>query len=314
MKQEIILKMSSPYRGNFQIKGFTFSNTPADKAKKSVAIVGTMRGDEVQQQYTCSQIVQRLLLIERQGLIADGHQILVIPSCNPFSLNVNRRFWAMDNTDINRMFPGFDKGETTQRIAAAIFKSLEGYEYGMQLTSFYIPGYFVPHVRMLATGYEDIATARLFGLPYVTTYKPKPFDTTLLNYNWQIWSTRAFSIYGSETDRINIGNSEMIVNSIVRFLSRISVISSDDSSPCYDSIYFDESELVNIKAQKSGILVAHKQAGENVEKGDLLAEIINPYNGTVAERLYAPMRCITFFVYNKPLVLQSGILFKLKAI
>lgn len=309
MKQEILFSMSSPYRDKFRIQGFTFG-----EGERSAAIVGTMRGDEVQQQYTCSQMVQRLRQLEKQGLIAEGKSILVIPSCNPFSLNVGRRFWAMDSTDINRMFPGYDQGETTQRIAAAVFKHLEGYTYGMQLTSFYIPGHFVPHIRMLATGYEDIQGARLFGLPFVTTYKPKPFDTTLLNYNWQIWNTRAFSIYGSETERVNPQNSQMIVDATIRFLSRTGILNYHDLTPSYDSICFDESELHNIRAKKSGIVVMRKAAGQHVEEGDLLAEIIDPYDGSVSERILAPAPAILFFVHNKPLVLQSGILFKLKVI
>lgn len=309
MKEEILFSMTSPYRDTFRIKGFTFGD-----GEKSVAIVGTMRGDEVQQQYTCSQIVQRLQLLEKQGLIIKGKSILVIPSCNPFSLNVSRRFWAMDGTDINRMFPGYDKGETTQRIAAAVFSRLEGYEYGMQLTSFYMPGTFVPHIRMLATGYEDLDGARLFGLPFVSTYKPRPFDTTLLNYNWQIWNTKAFSIYGSETDRIDADNAQMIVDSVVRFLSRIGILEFQDDSPSYDSIYINENELRNIRAKKSGIVVIHKGAGKHVEKGELLAEIIDPYNGSVSEQIVAPDRSIIFFVHNKPFVLQSGILFKLREI
>ena len=176
--------MSSPYRDEFRINGYWFG-----EGEKTVAIVGAMRGDEIQQQYICARLIQRLTEIEAEGKIAQGKRILVIPSCNPFSMNVARRFWTMDNTDINRMFPGYDKGETTQRIAAAIFKCLEGFEFGIQMASFYIPGDFVPHVRMLKTGYEDIADARLFGLPFVTTRIPLPYDTTLLNYNWQLWNT-----------------------------------------------------------------------------------------------------------------------------
>ena len=146
--------MSSPYRDEFRINGYWFG-----EGEKAVAIVGAMRGDEIQQQYICARLIQRLTEIEAEGKIAKGKRILVIPSCNPFSMNVARRFWTMDNTDINRMFPGYDKGETTQRIAAAIFKCLEGFEFGIQMASFYIPGDFVPHVRILKTGYEDIAVA-----------------------------------------------------------------------------------------------------------------------------------------------------------
>ena len=163
MRVETIFEMNSPYRDNFRIQGYRFG-----EGAKTLAIVGAMRGDEVQQQYICSQLVSRLTMMEQRGEIVDGHSLLVIPSCNPFSMNVCRRFWAVDSTDINRMFPGYDQGETTQRIAAAIFTALNGFEYGLQLASYYVPGDFIPHVRMLKTGYEDVETARFFGMKYVT--------------------------------------------------------------------------------------------------------------------------------------------------
>ena len=31
-----------------------------------------------------------------------------------------------------------------------------------------------------------------FGLPYAFIRTPRPYDTTTLNYNWQIWETKAF--------------------------------------------------------------------------------------------------------------------------
>ena len=197
MRKERLFSMDSPFRDTFHITGFRFG-----QGAKSLAIVGAMRGDEIQQQYICAQLVHQLSRLEAQGLLANDHEILVIPSANPFSMNIEKRFWAMDGTDINRMFPGYDRGETTQRIAAALFEQLKGYTYGIQLASFYIPGDFVPHVRLMQTGYEDTEGAKRFGMPYITLRKPLPFDTTLLNYNWQIWETKAFSIYGGQNNQV----------------------------------------------------------------------------------------------------------------
>ena len=38
------------------------------------------------------------------------------------------------------MFIRYDKGETTQRIAAGIFEAVSNYDYGIQLASFYLRG------------------------------------------------------------------------------------------------------------------------------------------------------------------------------
>lgn len=104
----------------------------------------------------------------------------------------------MDDTDINRMFPGYNKGETTQRITAGLFEKLQGYEYGIQMASFYMPGEFIPHVRIVKTALDYADEGKDFGLPYVSVSEPAPLDTTLLNYNWQNWNTKAFSLYGGE--------------------------------------------------------------------------------------------------------------------
>lgn len=306
MKKEILFQMKSTYRDDFKIDGYRFGS-----GEKTVCIVGPMRGDEVQQQYVCSQIVKELQNIESAGGICDGKSILVIPSCNPFSMNVGRRFWAMDGTDINRMFPGYDQGETTQRIAAAIFKELEGFRYGLQLASFYVPGEFVPHVRMLRTGYEDVESARLFGLPYVTVRNPLPFDTALLNYNWQIWNTSAFSVYSGLTDSIDVENSRGAVNAVIRFLSNVGAVEGAPDVPGYQSTIVNEEALVSISAHHAGIYVRVRKAGDAVRAGDVLARILNPYDGRVLEEVRCDYDGIVFFSHHRPLVLQNALLFRI---
>ncbi|MCD8161003.1 MAG: succinylglutamate desuccinylase/aspartoacylase family protein [Clostridiales bacterium] len=103
-----------------------------------------MRGNEYQQLFIASRMVQRLKELEETGQLTDGVEVMVIPSVNPSSMNVGKRFWATDNTDINRMFPGYDLGETTQRIAAGVFQVVNQYRSGIQLASYYMPGNFSP--------------------------------------------------------------------------------------------------------------------------------------------------------------------------
>ena len=307
MRIETIFEMKSPYRDDFRIDGYWFGS-----GEKTVAIVGAMRGDEIQQQYICARIVEALKDAEYRNKIADGKSILVIPSCNPFSMNVSKRFWAMDGTDINRMFPGYDKGETTQRIAAAVFEYIKDFEYGMQMASFYMPGEFVPHVRMLKTGYEDIATAQLFGMPFVTVRKPLPFDTTLLNYNWQIWGAKAFSIYAGQTNYVEDSTSNLTIDSILRFLKKIHVLDVRVQNAGYESIVLDEDELVNVIARRAGIFYRMTGAGPHVKEGQVLARILDPYDCRVLEEVKAPVSGTVFFAHNKPLTLEHAIIYRIQ--
>lgn len=305
MKQEILFTMKSPYRDDFKIQGFRFG-----KGEKTLAIVGAMRGDEVQQQFVCSQVVKNLLELENAGKLIPGHEILVIPSANHFSMNINKRFWAMDNTDINRMFPGYDKGETTQRIAAAIFESVRGYKYGIQLASFYIPGEFIPHVRMMDTGFQNVKLAKKFGLPYVLIRKPLPYDTAVLNYNWQVFDTQAFSIYSGDTDIINKETAKMAWLSILRFMSNMKII-KHSMHDGYTSMILKEDDLETVVSNQSGILYALRGANDEVKVGDLLAKILDPFTGAVRSEIISPVAGTIFFSHHKPLIHHNTVMFKI---
>jgi len=305
MKQEILFSMKSPYRDEFKIQGFRFGS-----GKKSVAIMGAMRGDEVQQQFTCSQVVKNLMELEENGLLIPDHEILVIPSANHFSMNINKRFWAMDNTDINRMFPGYDKGETTQRIASAIFESVKEYEYGIQLASFYLPGEFIPHVRMMDTGFQNIELAKNFGLPYVFVREPKPYDTTVLNYNWQIFGTHAFSIYAGDTNIIDKESAKIAWTSIMRFMNKMGVIDHSRHEGYHSSLISDLN-IQSVLSDQPGILYSLKDAGDEIKKGDLLAKILDPFTGCIVSEIISPVSGTLFFAHQKPLIHQHTVLFKI---
>lgn len=280
------------------------------RGEKSACIVGAIRGNEVQQLYICSKLVQRLKELEQKGAIASGKCITVIPSVNHYSMNVGKRFWPSDNTDINRMFPGYNLGETTQRIAAGLFEAVKGYEYGIQLASFYIPGDFVAHVRMMDTGYQNASLANLFGLPYVVIRKPRPIDTTTLNYNWQVWESNAFSVYTNKTDSIDEQSAQQAVSAILRFLNRMGILRYNCHGGFISST-INEDELMSVVSDVPGIFLRRKNAGEEVQVGDVLAEIIDPLEGEIREQILAPSDGVIFFAHDEPLVMEHSTVFKL---
>lgn len=105
MRKETLFHLKSPYRDDLRIQGYRFG-----KGEKAACIVGSLRGNEVQQLYVCSQIVKTLAELERRGNIVRNNEILVVPSVNSASLNIGSRFWALDKTDINLDVSGIQSG------------------------------------------------------------------------------------------------------------------------------------------------------------------------------------------------------------
>lgn len=305
MRKRVIYEMVGLYRDNFQIIGYEFG-----EGEKSVCIVGNSRGNEVQQIYCCSKLVKKMRQLEAEGRILGDHKILVIPSLNPYSMNIKKRFWPTDNTDINRMFPGYDLGETTQRIADGVFREIEDYQFGIQFTSFYMPGNFVPHIRLMDEGYSRVETAMQFGLPYVVVRKVRPYDTTTLNYNWQVWDTQAFSLYTTATEQIDQNGAGQAVLAVMNFLSAQGIIRYQGPE-VQRSVLVQDTELISVRTSESGIFEPLVKSGEKVVVGQPLASILHPYESELIETLYAPVDGKVFFIHNEPLTYANTAVIKL---
>lgn len=305
MQELELFRINAIYRDDFKIKGYTFG-----EGEESVCVLGSMRGNEYQQIYVCSLLIRKLKALEEEGRINPGKKILVVPCCNPYSVNVKKRFWTIDNTDINRMFPGYDKGETTQRIADGIFSNVKGYKNGIQLASFYMPGNFVSQVRIMKTGLEQVEMAKQFGLPFVVLHHPRPFDTATLNYNWQLWETNAFSVYTSSTGEINKTEAKKGKRAILSFMAKNGIIDylGDEG---YISRVVESTDFIAVRSHKAGFFESLVNAGDSVEKGQKLAVIYDPMTGEIKETLYSDVEGVVAFMHNETLCYQNTAVIKL---
>lgn len=305
MIQKTIIEDKSLYRDSFRVDSFTFGS-----GAKDVCILGSLRGNEYQQLYTASLLIERLKELEEKNKIIDGHMITVIPCGNPSSMNIHKRFWPIDNTDINRMFPGYNLGETTQRVAASLFEHLKGYKYGIQFASFYMKGRFIPHVRMMKTGYENVLMAKQFGLPYVVLHTPRPVDTGTLNYNWQIWETNAFSIYTTSTSELDSESAKDAVDAILIFLAKEGLIRYRGIEG-YISRVVESDDFIDLRAPKAGFFINHIMEGEHVKKGQVIASIKDCYTQSLLSEIVSPVNGTVAFISNEPLTYQNTLLFNL---
>ena len=311
MRRLTVYRLDVPYREQLRIDAFEFG---AQEGAPTCSIVGQMRGDEVQQAYTCARLVERLQRLEERGGISEDARILVIPCANPFSMNVASRFWPADDTDINRRFPGNAQGETTERVAAGIFEAVRGSAFGIQLASFNQTGDFLPHVRVTRVdevSEESLAMAANFRLPCVVSRDPTLFDTGTLNYSWQEAGTHAFSLYTRTTDRIDRPSAKLVGGAILRFLASHGIVSGNTDGGT-ESMRLDESELVDVRTEEfSGYLDGRVKPGDVVEKGQELAVVRDAFDAHVRERLVAPTAGRIFFCRVKALLQQRMVAYRI---
>ena len=163
---------------------------------------------------------------------------------------------------------------------------------------------------MMETGHHSPSLANLFGLSYVLVRKPKPYDVMTLNYNWQQFMTNTFSLYTNATDKIDEESAEHAVVAVLRFLTRMGAIKYSCHSGYIASILAEE-DLCSVKTETGGIYRMRKKPGQSVERGDVLGEILHPYEGNVISKVIAPTDGIIFFAHTLPTVMENVVVYKI---
>lgn len=309
MKRFDIVCMESPNRAPLRIEGFLFGEENSKGA--SVAIVGAMSGDHINQLHVASGLVEYLRIKEEEGKIVG--RILVVPAVNTYALNMGEKNWPLDKTDINTMFPGYEQGETTQRIASRIFETLKGYDYGIILEGRRDQGMCLPYVKLIQSGYEDIESAKDLGIGFIHYRAHDPIETVMLQYNWQLWETKAFSIVFGKNGTIEQSVSDEVHTALVRFLSKRNII----DFPVFEgkvSNIIDPHNITILKASRAGIFIPSVRCGAQVQKGEVVGRIMDALSGEKLEKMLSPCEGIVTCQYSAPLIFQNSIAFRIASI
>lgn len=302
MQKIEILRLDSLSRAPMIVEGYRFEGR--NPQAPSVAIVGAMQGDAILPLHSASKLVDFL----RNKLASKNilGTILVIPSVNHYALNINERFWPLDKTDINMMFPGYAHGETTQRIAAKLFEALRGFDYGVVLETRSDVATCLPYVKLYKTGMEDLHSARAFGHRLIHHREPLSIETVSLQYNWQLWKTKACSVICPNDRSVNLVSAGKIFQGLVSYLNNLGMIEYETFNR-YDSVVLSRERIEIIQSPNSGIFIVQKSPGAMLAKGDLIGEIVHALEGNVVHRFFAPCDGMLTCYYNQALIFENAV-------
>lgn len=309
MEKIEILRIESLSRAPLVIEGYLFKGT-SKKAPK-VAIVGSMEGEGVLPLYCASTMVDFFKnKIDKKNIKGD---VLIIPSINHYALNIGKRFWPLDNTDINMMFPGYELGETTQRIAKKVFDAISGYDYGIILERRPDPATCLPYIKLYKSEYEDLKSAKKFGFKMIHHRTMKSIDTVTLQYNWQLWGTKAFSIMCPSDNHVDKKIASQINQAMIRFMDKSKIIDYHIFSG-YESTVIDRSSINVVKSPRSGIFISKELPGNYVSKDQVIGEIVHSLEGNVIHQFLAPCNGMITCFYSNSLIYEHAVAFRIAKI
>ena len=309
MEKIEVLRIESLSRAPLVIEGYLFKGT-SKKAPK-VAIVGAMEGESILPLYCASTMVDFFKnKIDKKNIKGD---VLIIPSINHYALNIGKRFWPLDNTDINMMFPGYELGETTQRIAKRVFDAISGYDYGIILERRPDPATCLPYIKLYKSGYEDLESAKKFGFKMIHHRTMKSIDTVTLQYNWQLWGTKAVSIMCPGSTQVDKKVASQINQAMIRFMDKKKIVNYHIFNG-YESTVIDRSSIEVVKSPRSGIFISKELPGNYVLKDQVIGEIVHSLEGEVIHQFLAPCNGMITCFYSNSLIYEHAVAFRIAKI
>ncbi|GHU47542.1 hypothetical protein FACS1894120_5630 [Clostridia bacterium] len=324
MREEIIYSFRSPYRDDFRIPEYSFHGGGTPAPAKTCTIVGGLRGSETLQMYVCASLINELSTLEREGAVAKDAEIAVIPAVNHYAMNSGKKFCTKCDKDINRAFPGRPMAENIDRIASAVFTRVSERANLIHVTGGSLPrGSYCAHL-----GIEDCpaneGAGELFRLPYYiydTAQKDeRREDSTFVNCT-TAKGLSAVSLYvnsGGETDEPAV---RAAVCGMLLFLRGKGIltgcghldkaeaeITARYSENC-GSLQFGRDKMHRVVSTTGGFLRRLKHHGQLVKKGDILGEILHPYQGTVLTPLSAPVSGLIIYNFQQSLISERCLAF-----
>ncbi len=223
MSIETLVRMTAPVRDAFDIP---YHDLGDRSAPPRIALVAGLHGNELNGIFVLSRLAAFLTEVAggARPMLRLRERVVVIPAVNVLGVNTRRRVWPFDGTDLNRMFPGYDGGETTQRIAHAVFAVTAPARYRVDLHSSNLEFEELPQVRLYDPNEEERRTARLFGLPAIIERPGNTIFSATLGHAWREAGGANFVIQAGQAGELQLGHCERVFRGLIAFLDRIGVV------------------------------------------------------------------------------------------
>ncbi|WP_282780037.1 succinylglutamate desuccinylase/aspartoacylase family protein [Phaeodactylibacter xiamenensis] len=271
----------------------------AEAPGPALLVMAGIHGDEI----NGVEIVRRALQNGRFAELQKG-SVVAIPLVNVYGF-VNRSREVPDGKDINRSFPGSSRGSLASRLANALAKKVLP---GVDIILDYHTGganlYNYPQIRYSKGDERSEELAKVFGAPFSVAKAPiqKSFRKIALEYG-----KPALIFEGGESQRYDAASIEYGLAGLDRLLSYLGMVPGEATGQPYLRQHFSHQSWV--RSPKAGLFLWEKSSGDQVEKGEEIGWINDPYGSKDSKAVKASHTGCIIGHSNAAVVNQGDALF-----
>ncbi len=312
MSSPVLLQMTAPLREDFDIPYHDLG--PKDEPPRAALVAG-IHGNELNGVFVLSRLASFLTEV------AEGkkpqqrlrQRVVLIPAVNVLGINLRSRVWPFDKTDINRMFPGYDEGETTQRIAWAVLKATRDAYYRIDVHSSNTAFEELPQIRLYEPSEQERQSALLFGLPAVIERPMNTIFTSTIGHAWRWSEGQNFVIQAGQAGDLQLHHCERLFFSMVAFLQRTGILDGQPlSEEEQDSHYFSHNQTFPVISEQAGLFVSRLNVGRWVRAGEPIGYLYDGFYGHIRTEIKAPLSGLLSGIRRQPLLCEGDLVARIQ--
>ena len=252
-------------------------------------ISAAVHGDEI----NGVEIIRRM--INLPALKKLKGTLVAVPVVNVYGF-ISKSRYLPDRRDLNRSFPGSEKGSMASKLAHMFLTSISNHcDYGIDLHTAAISRDNLPQIRALLENDDIKELAMAFGAPVVLN---APLREGSLREAASHTNTKVLLYEAGEALRFDEISIRAGVQGITNVMRKVGMLPASRKRNKIESAVAHSSTWV--RAPQSGILRSTNPMGQRIHKGDILGfvsdpfgetgiEVISPVSGMVIGRTTLPL-------------------------
>lgn len=271
---------------------------------KRIAVVTGIHGDELEGQYVCYELVRKITA----NMSYLNGTVDIYPSINPLGMEAVSRAVPMSGLDMNRVFPGSERGTVAENVAAKLVADIRGADVCVDIHASNIFIREIPQVRIPSDDSGQLLKyAKMLNTDFVWVHDSNAVGEGSLAHSLRQEGVPTLVIEMGVGQRITKAYCHQLLTGIFNLMSRMGVWEGPVNKISHPMVSSDGAVNV-IHAVESGIFIPRVEHNMWVQKGTVIGDIVTPITGTVEEEVTAPEDGLIFSLREYPIVYEGSVI------
>ncbi len=303
-----VVKIGLPVDETLEIKKRRIQPDSNIKKKKRISIVTGIHGDELEGQYVCYELSRR---IEEHKECLKGI-VDIYPAINPLGIDSITRGIPAFDLDMNRLFPGNSEGNMTEYLASRVISDLSGSDVVIDIHASNIYLTEIPQIRINELHEEELVPmAEKSNVDFIWVHGASTVLESTLAYSLNSTGTPCLVVEMGVGMRITKEYGDQLVNGIFNLMKSMGIWDGEANATHKPIISRDYEDVSFLNASTGGLFVPRVNHWEELKKGDIVGEIIDPLSGKVLDSIESPVDGILFTIREYPIVDEGSLIGRL---